>query len=243
MQGGSIGVSSTQNLGSTFSFYIKSRRAPAPHYDVPSRPRSKADLISQNPNKKETSSENTSPSRSPKETKKIVKKEKEQEKKKYHILVVEDNLINQRVLTNQLTKLGHTCHVANHGLEALALLEKSHFAAQKQSQSTPSSQTPTTTQSTSPTSPSPSSPLADLIPLSVVLMDIEMPLMDGLTATRRIRAMENSGQLQGHVPIIAVSANARREQVMQAKEAGVDEAICKPFRIPELVRLLEGLGL
>jgi DNA-binding response OmpR family regulator len=55
--------------------------------------------------------------------------------------------------------------------------------------------------------------------------------------------MEESGQLQGHVPIIAVSANARREQVMKAKEAGVDEAICKPFRIPELVRLVEGLGL
>jgi CheY-like chemotaxis protein len=214
MQGGSIGVASTENLGSTFSFYIKSRRAPTPHSGTPPHPRSKADLISQNPNRIETSAENATPPTSHKG----VKEETEQEKKKYHILVVEDNLINQRVLTNQLKKLGHTCHVANHGLEALAMLEKSQFAA-------------------------PPPPSADAILLTVVLMDIEMPIMDGLTATRRIRAMESSGQLQGHVPIIAVSANARREQVLHAKEAGVDEAICKPFRIPELMGLIEGLGL
>jgi len=81
-----------------------------------------------------------------------------------------------------------------------------------------------------------------LLPLSVVLMDIEMPIMDGLTCTRRIRQMEAKGALVGHVPIIAVSANARREQVELAQEAGVDEAICKPFRVAELVALIARLS-
>lgn len=141
----------------------------------------------------------------------------EVEKQHYNILVVEDNLINQRVLSAQLKKLGHTVHVANHGVEALRHLSQTPFSA------TPSA------------SPS--------VPLSVVLMDIEMPVMDGLTCTRRIREMEAQGELSGHVPIIAVSANARREQVELAKSAGVDGAICKPFRVPELIGLIEGLGI
>lgn len=55
--------------------------------------------------------------------------------------------------------------------------------------------------------------------------------------------MEKNGELSRHVPIIAVSANARKEQIDMAKEAGVDEAICKPFRIPELVGLMTGMGV
>jgi CheY-like chemotaxis protein len=55
--------------------------------------------------------------------------------------------------------------------------------------------------------------------------------------------MESSGQLIGHVPIISVSANARREQIEQAREAGVDDAISKPFRIPELMGMIRGLGI
>jgi CheY-like chemotaxis protein len=72
-------------------------------------------------------------------------------------------------------------------------------------------------------------------------MDVEMPIVDGLTCTRRIRALEEKGEIVGHVPIIAVSANARREQIEQAKEAGMDDAIAKPFRIPELMRVIDGL--
>ena len=135
---------------------------------------------------------------------------------KYYILVVEDNLINQRVLSTQLEKLGHTIHVANHGFEALSQLSRTSF------------------------SPTPS--VTPPLPLSVVLMDIDMPVMDGSMCTRRIREVETNGELGGHVPIIAVSANARREQIAMAKEAGVDKAICKPFRITELVRLIRTSG-
>jgi CheY-like chemotaxis protein len=52
-------------------------------------------------------------------------------------------------------------------------------------------------------------------------MDQEMPIMDGLTCTRRIRELEAQGKLTGHVPIIAVTANARPEQVQTAMDAGM----------------------
>lgn len=65
--------------------------------------------------------------------------------------------------------------------------------------------------------------------------------MDGLTCTRRIRELQEKGDFIGHIPIIAVSANARREQIEQAKQAGMDSAISKPFRIPELMDVIDEL--
>jgi CheY-like chemotaxis protein len=233
-------VSSKQNEGSTFSFYIKSRRAPAPQItSLTSNPqtteslptRSKADIISRQAPDKIISF----PRLQDQETKKL--KEAEEERK-YHILIVEDNLINQRVLSNQLKKLGCVVHVANHGLEALDLLSQTTYSP---APSPPTQSTPTSG-ATSPAQRLPTNP-TEQMPLSVILMDVEMPIMDGLTCTRRIRSMEASGQLIGHVPIISVSANARREQVEQAREAGVDDAISKPFRVPELMSMIRGLGI
>jgi CheY-like chemotaxis protein len=71
-----------------------------------------------------------------------------------------------------------------------------------------------------------------------------MPVMDGLTATRQIRKFERSGKMK-RVPILAVSANARMEQIAEAKDAGMDDAIVKPFRIAEIlpkIELLSRLG-
>ncbi|KAL1797756.1 hypothetical protein ACET3X_004362 [Alternaria dauci] len=219
MQGGSIGVSSLPNVGSTFTFYIKSRRAKASDSPLAATAlgpngaalptRTKAQIIGED----DKSSDVVLPAGTSLEEQ---ERAKAAESGKYNILIVEDNLINQRVLSTQLKKLGHTTYVANHGFEALSQLSRSVFSA----------------------SPSESPPL----PLSVVLMDVEMPVMDGLTCTRRIREMERNGELSKHVPIIAVSANARKEQIDKAKEAGVDEAICKPFRIPELMGLMRGMG-
>ncbi|KAG9191068.1 hypothetical protein G6011_09156 [Alternaria panax] len=217
MQGGSIGVSSIHNVGSTFTFYIKSRRAKAPvsapiatesipNDSLPTRFKTQSILGDDKTYK------TALPAAISLEDQEGVRSIEE---RKYHILIVEDNLINQRVLCKQLKQLGHTTYIANHGIEALSQLARTVFSA----------------------SPSESPPL----PLSVVLMDVEMPVMDGLTCTRRIREMERNGQLSGHVPIVAVSANARKEQIDTAKEAGVDEAICKPFRIPELVQLMKRL--
>jgi CheY-like chemotaxis protein len=199
MQGGSIGVESTKGVGSTFSFYVKSRRAPPPSMPsntwLPSR--TKAQIIRNSPTLSPKASINALPYPN------------------YHILVVEDNLINQRVLCNQLKKIGCTVQVANHGREALQELTKTSFW-----------KTPT---------------IAEPFHLSVVLMDVEMPVLDGNACAREIRALQQRGEIVGHVPIIAVSANARREQIEQAKQAGMDDAISKPFRIPELISTIESL--
>jgi CheY-like chemotaxis protein len=58
------------------------------------------------------------------------------------------------------------------------------------------------------------------MPLSVVLMDLEMPVMDGLACVRRIREMQAEGTMS-RVPVIAVTANARSDQISGAMEAGM----------------------
>lgn len=49
-----------------------------------------------------------------------------------------------------------------------------------------------------------------------------MPVMDGMACVQEIRALQEKGNIVGHVPIIAVSANARREQIKQTRLAGMD---------------------
>lgn len=61
------------------------------------------------------------------------------------------------------------------------------------------------------------------------------PIMDGLTCVRRIREMQDVGLFIRHVPVIAITANARPEQIADALKAGMDAVVSKPFRIPELV--------
>ena len=73
----------------------------------------------------------------------------------------------------------------------------------------------------------------------LVLMDIQMPVMDGLETTRRIRAAGRSDSRS--VPIIALSANAFYEDVQAALDAGMDAHIKKPLDIPELKRTISRL--
>jgi PAS domain S-box-containing protein len=70
----------------------------------------------------------------------------------------------------------------------------------------------------------------------MVLMDIQMPVMDGMTATARIR--ELSGPVQ-HIPIIAMTANVLPEQIARFKEAGMNDHVGKPFRPTELLDAVE----
>ncbi|KAI0096682.1 hypothetical protein F4776DRAFT_651482 [Hypoxylon sp. NC0597] len=121
------------------------------------------------------------------------------------VLLVEDNLINQQITRRDLLTSGCVVEVANHGVEALEKLQQTNRAGGQ-------------------------------FPLSLILMDIEMPIQDGLTCTRRIRELEKAGRFKGpRIPIIAVSANARMEQILEAKAAGCDDVLVKPFRIPELI--------
>ena len=130
--------------------------------------------------------------------------------------MVEDNLVNQKILRMQLQKLGHEVHVVSHGREALDFLQ------------TTSCWEGVATSHTD---------------ISVILMDIEMPVMNGLECTKRIRQAESEGLVRRHLPIIAVSANAREGQVRYAMECGVDDAISKPFRVADLMPIVERLVL
>jgi CheY-like chemotaxis protein len=77
----------------------------------------------------------------------------------------------------------------------------------------------------------------------LVLMDMNMPVMDGLETARQIRAAEAAGQMPGRLPIIAMTANVMKEAVEACREAGMDDFIPKPFQrsqaIDALARWLE----
>lgn len=117
------------------------------------------------------------------------------------------------MLAKQLRNIGVKVTVANHGGEALEYIRKTRYCVKDGS--------------------------AD--PLSLVLMDWEMPVMDGLTCVRKIRELQSQGTIRGHIPVIAVTANVRSEQVKIALDAGMDDLISKPFRIPELEACIQKL--
>jgi len=72
----------------------------------------------------------------------------------------------------------------------------------------------------------------------VILMDYQMPGMDGTEATRRIRAEEKSDPSRSRVWIIAVTANAMEDDRRMAMEAGMDDYLTKPLRADELMAAL-----
>jgi signal transduction histidine kinase/CheY-like chemotaxis protein len=162
------------------------------------------------------------------------------------VLVVEDNLINQQITRRGLLNMGFTVDVANHGVECLDKLRRTDRYG---SPSSPNNAFPfTATASPAPSGSGPTSPpptaniLAQPFPLSMILMDIEMPIQDGLTCTRNIRELERAGKIKGgRIPIIAVSANARMEQILEAKEAGCDDVLVKPYRMPELLERMRSV--
>jgi signal transduction histidine kinase/ActR/RegA family two-component response regulator len=110
-----------------------------------------------------------------------------------HVLVAEDNEVNQHVVRAMLANIGHTCEVACDGLEAIAMVTARHF--------------------------------------DLVLMDIQMPNLDGLAATCRIRAL---GTSVAHIPIIALTANAMVEDREAYIEAGMNDHVSKPVEPREL---------
>ena len=116
---------------------------------------------------------------------------------KLRVLVAEDNLVNQKVASMMLGKLGHTAAIAGNGAEALRLLGRETFDA--------------------------------------VLMDVQMPEMDGLEAARRIRRTHGNA-----CPwIIALTANAFEEDRRKASDAGMDDFLTKPLSLSALERALE----
>ena len=117
------------------------------------------------------------------------------------ILVAEDNVVNQRLATGVLTKLGHKVTLAATGKEALQQFQESTF--------------------------------------DVILMDVQMPEMDGFEATRQIRRLE--GESGTRIPIIAMTARAMQGDREACLAAGMDDYLPKPVRASEISAVLAGL--
>ncbi|KIW04008.1 uncharacterized protein PV09_04834 [Verruconis gallopava] len=128
-----------------------------------------------------------------------------------HILLVEDNVINQRVIKRMLEGKKFIVTTASNGSEAVEVV-KQHSRTRRNSQ-----------------------PQFD-----VILMDQEMPVLDGNAATMRIRELEKDGEVF-HTPILGVTANVREEQRNNMVEAGMDDVISKPYSMEDLVAKIEAL--
>lgn len=198
LQGGQIGVSSQKGMGSTFSFYIQSRKADGPSPDVHVLPT--APPLTRAPGSS-TTIETRQPKNAQQElmsrsAKNMASKPRYSEdgRRLFDVLIVEDNLVNQKVLQRSLRNVGNSTKVANHGGEALEVLQQSRYWIGKEESGDD---------------------------ISVILMDLEMPVMDGMTCARKIRELEKNGTIVSHIPIIAVTAYARPEQIENAKAAGV----------------------
>ena len=163
---------------------------------------------------------------------------------KASILVVEDNLINQKVLANQLRKRGYKVQCANDGLEALEILhmDTNPVVATPEPSSKPL--TPASSQSSLNAikrKPVPTAPSRARKEFDIVLMDIEMPRLSGTDCTRRIRAFEASQKTPSGIPIIAVTANARSEHGTMALESGMNAVTTKPYKLEDLVAQIDRL--
>lgn len=244
LQGGTIGVSSIKGEGSIFAFYISTRTAKPPADQVTGQAVEARPVLGR-----------------------TMTGEEAMRMVKLDVLIVEDNLVNQKVLRKQLERFQWNVSVAGNGQEAIDWLKNSVYWQEESDEVSPSE---------------------GKHKLDIILMDIEMPIMDGLTCARLIRDYEQQGLLAApnamyspnnrrysavsvspiqslassplrkshfsatslqhlrntpslRLPILAVSANARMEQVEHALAAGMDDAISKPFRVPELWPKIRGL--
>jgi CheY-like chemotaxis protein len=113
-----------------------------------------------------------------------------------HILIAEDNIVNQKLAMKMLNKLGYEPHLAGNGKEAMEMIGHEHY--------------------------------------DIILMDVQMPEMDGLEATRMIRTC-----LEIQPVIIAMTANVMMGDRDECMQAGMDDYISKPFELNDLLSQLE----
>lgn len=119
------------------------------------------------------------------------------------ILLVEDNLINQKVSMHALKNLGYEVEVAENGRIAVEKFKRNSY--------------------------------------DLILMDIQMPEMDGIEATKIIRRIEQERGNEKPIKIIAITANAIKEDRDRCKEAGINRYLSKPFNLDKFPLVMQGL--
>lgn len=118
-----------------------------------------------------------------------------------HILLAEDNLINQKIAVRILENRGQTVTVSEDGEQVLAALDKESF--------------------------------------DLILMDVQMPKLDGFQATTAIRDKEK--KTGAHIPIIAMTAHAMKGDRERCLESGMDDYIAKPLKPNEILATIDRL--
>lgn len=120
-----------------------------------------------------------------------------------HVLLAEDNLVNQKLALGLLNKQGHHAVLACNGAEAVEKYRSDHF--------------------------------------DVILMDVQMPQMDGLEATAAIREIEQKTGRK--TPIVAMTAHAMKGDRERCLEAGMDQYLSKPIRGAQLADMFASMEL
>ncbi len=177
MMGSRIEVDSKPGKGSIFRFILTLPKAK--NQDVEELPDFSLYLTYENINKKR-----------PEELKRLPEPEPDSDNE-IRILIVEDNVINQRVAKRMVENMGFKTEIANNGQEALDMLAERYY--------------------------------------DLILLDVQMPVLDGLRTAQKIRIREmNTGR---HIPIIAMTAHAQKEDRDRCLEAGMDDYISKPINM------------
>ncbi len=119
------------------------------------------------------------------------------------VLLVEDNVLNQKLIFLNLSKFGYKIDIANNGKEAVDMVKNKRY--------------------------------------NLIIMDLMMPVMDGLEATLEIRKLEE--KLRYSTPIIGLTANTLDADREKCLAHGMDEYMAKPFELDLFLSIIKKLGV
>lgn len=137
-----------------------------------------------------------------------------------HVLFVEDNEINRKLVTRKLASKKLTVSTANNGRDAVDFVLASF---------------------SNPQNAGKGDDTKHQREIDVILMDQEMPVLGGNSAAREIRSKEKEMGREKRVPIIGVSANVREEQLQEMTNCGMDECVTKPYDIDTMIEKIMAL--
>lgn len=133
-----------------------------------------------------------------------VKEKKAVESNKLKILLVEDNLLNQKFTIATLKKEGHQIDLAENGRIGLDKYKDNEY--------------------------------------DIIIMDVQLPIMDGIESSKKIRDLEKEQGVENPIKIIAVTAYAMEADRLRCMDAGMDDFLSKPFKPYQLVEIVNKHG-